>query len=71
MVSLDSSMHCRTQSHAGDQVPLFDKDTNGLKPQSHYFMPRRNWCSISLIPTGELLFDIRVEKENGHGETVG
>ena len=71
MVSLDSSMHRRTQPHAGDQVPLFDKDTNGSKPQSHYIMPRRNWCSISLIPTGELLFDIRVEKEKGHGETVG
>jgi hypothetical protein len=34
-------------------------------------MGRRNWCSITLIPTGELVFEIRVEKEKGHGETVG
>lgn len=35
-------------------------------------MGRRNWCSVSLKqPSGDLLFDIRVEKEKGHGETVG
>jgi hypothetical protein len=35
-------------------------------------MGRRNWCSITLEqPSGDLLFDIRVEKAKGHGETVG
>ena len=32
-------------------------------------MGRRNWCSIILESEG-LLFDIRVEKEKGQGETV-
>lgn len=57
---------------AGGQFPLFDKDTDGSKPKSHYVMGRRNWCSITLKrPSGDLLFDIRVEKKKGHGETVG
>jgi hypothetical protein len=35
-------------------------------------MGRRNWCSISLKhPSDDLLFDIRVEKEKGYGETLG
>jgi hypothetical protein len=35
-------------------------------------MGRRNWCCITLKqPSGDLLFDIRVEKEKGQGETVG
>jgi hypothetical protein len=35
-------------------------------------MAKRNWCSITLEqPSGELLFDIRVEKARGHGETIG
>jgi hypothetical protein len=35
-------------------------------------MGRRNWCSITLEQSsGQLLFDIRVEKETGQGETVG
>ena len=33
-------------------------------------MGRRNWCSIT-PESEELLFDIRVEKEKGQGETVG
>ena len=65
------SMYCGFDNRAGDQVPLFDKDTNGSKPQSHYIMGRRNWCCITLISTGELVFEIRVEKEKGYGETVG
>jgi hypothetical protein len=35
-------------------------------------MGRRNWCSIRWDQkTGELSFDIRVEREKGVGETVG
>jgi len=35
-------------------------------------MGRRNWCSIvSDPPTGDLIFDIRVEEVQGRGKTVG
>lgn len=58
--------------HKGDgQIAVFDKDTDGSKPRSRYLMDRRNWCCITLQSSGELLFDIRVEKEKGHGETIG
>jgi hypothetical protein len=54
------------------KVPLFDRDTDGSKPKSQYIMGRRNWCSIMLKqPSGDLSFDIRVEKKTGYGETVG
>ncbi|KAI0293383.1 hypothetical protein BC826DRAFT_910742 [Russula brevipes] len=53
-------------------ISLFDKDTDDSKPKSNYIMGRRNWCIIALKqPSGDLLFDIRVEKKHGHGETVG
>jgi hypothetical protein len=34
-------------------------------------MGRRNWTSVHLNESGGLVFDIRVEREKGHGETVG
>jgi len=53
-------------------IALFDTDTDGSKPKSQYIMGRRNWCCITLQqPSGDLLFEIRVEKEKGHGDTVG
>ena len=67
-----SNVLWRSISNAGGQIPLFTKDTDGSKPKSQYIMGRRNWCSITLEqPSEELLFDIRVEKVKGHGETVG
>jgi len=74
MVSRVRKSYCGTGSvyKGGDQIPLFGRDTDGSKPKSHYIMGRRNWCCITLQqPSGDLLFDIRVEKEKGHGETVG
>ncbi|KAI0003344.1 hypothetical protein BJV74DRAFT_876259 [Russula compacta] len=69
--SLSSKRHHFSETEE-EMVPLFDKDTDGSKPKSHYVMGRRNWCSITLKrPSGDLLFDIRVEKKKGHGETVG
>ena len=60
------------QSAGWSKIQLFDKDTDGSKPKSHYIMGRRNWCCITLKqPSNDLLFDIRVEKQKGHGETVG
>ena len=35
-------------------------------------MGKRNWCMVDWEEqTGELVFDIRVEKEKGYGKTVG
>jgi hypothetical protein len=54
------------------QMPLFIKDTNDTPCSSKYVMPRRNYCSVELNSyTGALIFDIRVEKEKGGGQTVG
>ncbi|KDQ59418.1 hypothetical protein JAAARDRAFT_77553 [Jaapia argillacea MUCL 33604] len=53
-------------------IPLFSKDTNGATLKNKYIMGRRNWCSVWWEDTtGELVFDIRVEKEKGCGESVG
>ncbi|KAI9511315.1 hypothetical protein F5148DRAFT_1274284 [Russula earlei] len=72
--SLSTKRH-RTMHHVDtdeEMVALFQKDTDGSKPKSHYIMGRRNWCSITLKePSGDLSFDIRVEKAKGRGETVG
>ncbi|KAI0317869.1 hypothetical protein OF83DRAFT_1083328 [Amylostereum chailletii] len=52
-------------------IPIFDKDTDGTKPKGQYIMGRRNWCSIVLDPaSGELVFDLQVEKVKGGGKTV-
>lgn len=32
--------------------------------------PRRNYAAIDYLPSGDLLFDIRVEKQPGKGETM-
>lgn len=54
------------------QIPLFTTDTDGSSPHSKYVMGRRNWCSVQFDNnTGDLRFDIRVEKEKGVGVTVG
>lgn len=53
-------------------IPLFTTDTDGSSPHSKYVMGRRNWCSVQFDNnTGDLRFDIRVEKEKGVGVTVG
>lgn len=53
-------------------MPIFDKDTNGTNNKNKFIMGRRNWCSIVYDDhTGDFIFDIRVEKEKGNGETIG
>jgi len=55
-----------------EMLPLFTQDTDGTPSKSRFIMGRRNWCSIRWDQkTGELSFDIRVEKQKGVGETVG
>jgi len=42
------------------------------KPDQMFIMGKRNWCMVNWEEqTRELVFDIRVEKVKGHGETVG
>ena len=43
-----------------------------MPSKGKFIMGRRNWCSIRWDKnTGELSFDIRVERQKGVGETVG
>ena len=53
------------------KVPIFASDTTGRAPKSKYIMGKRNWCSVKWEPSGNLVFDIRVEKQKGGGQTVG
>jgi hypothetical protein len=72
MVSRNRQSTIGHDHKAGGQTSMFETDTDGSKPKSFYIMGRRNWCCITLEqPSGDLLFDIRVEKEKGLGETVG
>jgi len=53
-------------------LPIFQKDTDGTPLKNKMIMGRRNWCSVMRDDmTGELEFDIRIEKVKGHGVTVG
>lgn len=53
-------------------MPLFETDTDGSAPKNKYIMGRRNWCAVKWdSASGDLVFDIRVEKQKGYGETVG
>ena len=61
-----------TQVFNSTQIPLFQKDTNESPCGTKYVMARRNWCKVELnTQTGELVFDIRIEKEKGCGVTKG
>jgi len=54
------------------EMPIFKREPNGSHRKQSYIMGKRNWCSIELDRIKEdLLFDIRVEKERGCGETAG
>ncbi|KAH0827015.1 hypothetical protein J3R83DRAFT_4684 [Lanmaoa asiatica] len=54
-------------------MPLFTHEPDGtLRERNKYIMGRRNWCAVWWEPTsGEMVFDIRVEREKGVGESVG
>ncbi|OWT39249.1 plasma membrane protein [Cryptococcus neoformans Bt1] len=52
-------------------IPLFGKDTDGSTLSRKFVQPRRNYAIVEYTPQSELLFDIRVEKSQGAGETVG
>ncbi|KAF8352304.1 hypothetical protein F5887DRAFT_23349 [Amanita rubescens] len=52
-------------------LPLFSEDTDGTQRKQKFIMGRRNWCQVDWnSKNGELVFDLRVEKEKGVGTTV-
>ncbi|TXT06137.1 hypothetical protein VHUM_03610 [Vanrija humicola] len=51
-------------------LDIFAKDTDGKKQRKPYVLPRRNYTAIEYLESGDLLFDIRVEKKQGAGDTV-
>jgi len=75
LVSSRATKAHRTLHHAETDeamVPLFNTDTDGSTGNSRTIMGRRNWCSVDLdVATHELVFDIRVEKRQGDGVTIG
>ncbi|TFY69275.1 hypothetical protein EVG20_g3222 [Dentipellis fragilis] len=75
MVSTLATKTHRTMHYAETDetmMPIFDKEPDGGAAKSKYIMGRRNWCSIALdLSSGDMIFDIRVEKQKGYGETAG
>ena len=60
------------RSYPSLQIPIFERDPDGSSPKSKYIMGRRNWCAAQWDAlSGDLVFDIRVEKDKGCGQTVG
>ena len=54
------------------KLPLFSEDTDGTQRNQKHIMGKRNWCQVDWNPqNGELVFDLRIEKEKGVGTTVG
>ncbi|KAF8631431.1 hypothetical protein AX17_005108 [Amanita inopinata Kibby_2008] len=53
-------------------LPIFSNDTNGSARKQKHVMGRRNWCQVDWDPSsGDLVFDLRIEKEKGLGTSVG
>lgn len=54
-------------------MPIFTHEPNGApRAKNKYIMGRRNWCAMHWDnTTGDLVFDLRVEKEKGVGTSVG
>jgi len=52
-------------------IPLFTKDTDGKPMSRKLVQARRNYAIVEYKQTGELVFDIRVERSPGSGDTVG
>ncbi|KAJ7285690.1 hypothetical protein C8J57DRAFT_1285547 [Mycena rebaudengoi] len=53
-------------------IPVFTTETNGKPRKQKFVMGRRNWCRVNWdADSGEWVYELRVEKEKGVGETVG
>ncbi|EGO20988.1 hypothetical protein SERLADRAFT_351219 [Serpula lacrymans var. lacrymans S7.9] len=75
MVSTLATKVHKTLHHADtdeSMIPLFEMEPDGSSRKQKFVMGRRNWCSVHWDNrTGDLVFDIRVEKQKGYGVTVG
>ncbi|KAJ7063156.1 hypothetical protein C8F01DRAFT_1131743 [Mycena amicta] len=76
VISLVSSLASKKHKtmHFADtdeaMVPIFKTETSGKPRKQQFVMGRRNWCQVDW-KDDEWVFEIRVEKEKGLGETVG
>lgn len=51
-------------------VPVFELDLNDQKQNDRYIMGARNWCAVKRdAGTGDLEFELRIEKSKGSGQT--
>ncbi|KAF8557334.1 hypothetical protein OG21DRAFT_1475599 [Imleria badia] len=76
MVSTLANKTHKTLHHAETDefmMPLFTHDPDGTpRDKNKVIMGRRNWCAVWWNRnSGEMVFDIRVEKGKGLGESVG
>lgn len=53
---------------ASRSVEIAAKAAPADTPQ--FVLPRRNYAAVEFLESGDLLFDIRVEKHKGSGDTV-
>ena len=71
MVCLLLHSICQPYS-SSPQVPLFEREPDGSSRGQRYIMGRRNYCEIDWDrSSGDVIFDVRIEKEKGVGQTVG
>lgn len=76
MVSTLATKTHKTLHHAQTDetmVPIFTHEPDGTsRMKNKYIMGRRNWCAVRWDHrTGDVVFDLRVEKEKGVGTSVG
>ncbi|EEB86573.1 hypothetical protein MPER_16425 [Moniliophthora perniciosa FA553] len=72
--SLATKTHQTLHRVETDEVmlPVFATETDDSPRKHKYIMGKRNWCMTSWDEsTGDLIFDIRVEKEKGCGRSKG
>ncbi|KAF8968403.1 hypothetical protein BDZ97DRAFT_1655223 [Flammula alnicola] len=72
--SLATKVHKTLHASQTDEtmVPIFTKEPTGQSRKQKYIMGRRNWCRVEWDDqSGEITFDIRVEREKGGGVTTG
>ncbi|KAJ6455731.1 hypothetical protein C8R45DRAFT_1187359 [Mycena sanguinolenta] len=71
--SLASKNHKTMHQSETDEtmLPVFATETNDKPRKQKFIMGQRNWCSVNYSRNDEWVFDIRVEREKGMGETVG
>ena len=60
--------HIRTREY---MLPLFDRDFHGKTQSNKYVVGARNWCAVNYDKeSGDLVMQLRVEKEQGTGKVA-